>query len=201
MAGRRSPGTRCSGALRASCITRAGRPRLTPPPSLPGDDDLRHEITGLTNGTEHFVRVLAVNAVDDGEPSDGEPFTPATTPGAPHRCGRGAGRPVDVGHLGRGRRRRLGRHRIQGAVAARRQQLRGLRSPRRQSADDAQSRQITGLDNGTEYFVQVMAINDVGDGGWSSPASATPARVAGPPTRVVAVRGDAVGDGHLGGAD
>ena len=58
------------------------------------------------------------------------------------------------------------------------------------TVDDAQSRRIPGLDNGTEYFVQVMAINDVGDGGWSSPASATPARVAGPPTRVAAVRGD-----------
>ena len=53
-----------------------------------------------------------------------------------------------------------------------------------------QSRRITGLVHGTEYFVQVMAINDVGDGPWSSPASAVAARVAGPPTSVVAVRGD-----------
>ena len=164
---------------------------VTPPPSLPGaDDDLRHEITGLTNGTEHFVRVLAVNAVDDGEPSDGEPFTPATTPGAPHSVAAERGdrsmlvtwAAADDGGS---------------AVTAYRVQWRPGDSnfadsdPKATVRDDKQSRQITGLDNGTEYFVQVMAINDVGDGPWSSPASATPARVAGPPTRVVAVRGDA----------
>ena len=46
------------------------------------DDDLRHEITGLANGTEHFVRVYATNDVGDGEALQ-RPFTPATTPGAP----------------------------------------------------------------------------------------------------------------------
>ena len=53
--------------------------------------------------------------------------------------------------------------------------------PKATVGDDKRSRRIPRLDNGTEYFVQVMAINDVGDGGWSSPASATPARVAGRP--------------------
>ena len=56
--------------------------------------------------------------------------------------------------------------------------------PQATVGDDAQSRRITGLANGTEYFVQVMANNDVGDGPWSSPASATPASVAGPPRPV-----------------
>ena len=150
---------------------------------------LSREITGLTNGTEYFVRVLAVNAVDDGEPSDGEPFTPATTPGAPQGVAaeRGdrsmlvtwaaaddGGSPVTAYRV----QWRPGDSNFAGS------------DPQARVRGDAQSRRITGLDNGTEYFVQVMAINDVGDGGWSSPASATPASVAGPPRSVVAVRGD-----------
>ena len=152
-------------------------------------DGLRREMTGLANGTEHFVRVLAVNAVDDGEASDGEPFTPATTPGAPQGVVAERGdrsmlvtwAAADDGGS---------------PVTAYRVQWRPGDSnfadsdPKATVRDDAQSRRITGLDNGTEYFVQVMAINDVGGGGWSSPASATPASVAGPPRSVAAVRGD-----------
>ena len=148
-----------------------------------------HEITGLTNGTEHFVRVLAVNTVDDGEASDEAPFTPATTPDAPHSVVAERGdrsmlvtwAAADDGGS---------------PVTAYRVQWRPGDSnfadsdPKATVRDDKRSRRIPGLDNGTEYFVQVMAINDVGDGGWSSPASATPARVAGPPTSVAAVRGD-----------
>ena len=146
-------------------------------------DDLRHEMTGLTNGTEYFVRVLAVNAVDDGEASDGEPFTPATTPGAPQGVVAERGdrsmlvtwAAADDGGS---------------PVTAYRVQWRPGDSnfadsdPKATVRDDAQSRRIPRLDNGTEYFVQVMAINDVGDGPWSSPASATPASVAGPPRPV-----------------
>ena len=152
-------------------------------------EDLRHEFTGLANGTEYFVRVLAVNAVDDGEPSGGEPFTPATTPGAPQGVVAERGdrsmlvtwAAADSGGS---------------AVTAYRVQWRPDDSnfagsdPQARVRGDEQSRRITGLANGTEYFVQVMAINDVGDGGWSSPASATPASVAGPPRSVAAVRGD-----------
>ena len=149
----------------------------------------RHEITGLANGTKHFVRVLAVNEVDDGEPADEEPFTPATTPGAPQSVAAERGdrsilvtwAAADDGGS---------------AVTAYRVQWRPGDSnftdsdPQARVGGDKQSRRITGLANGTEYFVQAMAINDVGDGPWSSPDSTTPARVAGPPQSVAAERGD-----------
>ena len=51
----------------------------------------------------------------------------------------------------------------------------------------ALSHRITGLVNGTEYFVRVMAVNGVGEGPWSSSASSTPAVLPGPP-RSVAVK-------------
>ena len=44
------------------------------------------------------------------------------------------------------------------------------------------NRRIGSLDNGTQYYVRVRAINDVGEGPWSTPpASATPAAAPGPP--------------------
>ena len=41
------------------------------------------DITGLANGTKHFVQVVAVNDVDDGEPSAEASVTPARKPDAP----------------------------------------------------------------------------------------------------------------------
>ena len=44
------------------------------------------------------------------------------------------------------------------------------------------NRRIGSLDNGTQYYVRVRAINDVGEGPWSTPpASATPAAAPGAP--------------------
>ena len=150
------------------------------------------DITGLANGTKHFVRVVAVNDVDDGEPSAEVSSTPATAPGAPRSV---VAEPGDASisvtwaAAGNGG----------SAVTAYRVQWRANNGvfvdsdPQVTVGGREQSRRITRLANGTVYFVQVMATNDVGDGPWSLPASAAPETAAtspGPPGSVAAVRGD-----------
>ena len=92
---RTSPDTRCSGAPTVKRSTSRAASTTV------GAASRSHEITGLTNGTAHFVRVLAVNAPGDGEGSKEVPFTPRDQPGTASKCGRGAGRRVGDGHLGR----------------------------------------------------------------------------------------------------
>ncbi len=146
-------------------------------------DVSEYEISGLVNGTEYEVRVVAVNAVGDGEPSQGASLTPATVPGAPADLdvARGVrsvtvswGAPSDGGS----------------AITAYRVQWRADDGDFEDSDTQASvaggslSRRITGLVNGTEYFVRVVAVNAVGEGPWSSVASSTPAVVPGPPQNV-----------------
>ena len=54
---------------------------------------------------------------------------------------------------------------------------------------------LRGLDNGTEYDVQVRAVNTNGDGGWSGTDTGTPEKSAATTATIVAVRAD---DGALG---
>ena len=54
---------------------------------------------------------------------------------------------------------------------------------------------LRGLDNGTEYDVQVRAVNANGDGGWSGTDTGTPEKSAATTATIVAVRAD---DGALG---
>ena len=136
--------------------------------------DLSREIRGLANGTEHFVRVLAVNDVGDGEPSAVVSFTPATTPGAPgdftlvvrdRALGVAWAEPDDGGSRILSYRVRWRAHNgdfndTDPTVVAR----------------PGTAYSIGSLINGTVYFVQVQATNDVGDGPWS-PTMAAPAAV------------------------
>ena len=88
--------------------------------------DLSYEITGLSNGTKYFIRVVAVNAVGDGAPAAGACSHPCHQSGSSRECRRRAGRPVRDGNLGGCRRRRLGHHAVQGAVARGRRQVQGF---------------------------------------------------------------------------
>ena len=100
----RSPATPCSGAPiprpRPAAIAAGQTADATTSP---------HQITGLTNGTEYFVRVIAVNAAGPGQPSPEQAATPMR--GAPHhrdRCDLQP--PSGHRHLRAGGDRRVHRH-------------------------------------------------------------------------------------------
>ena len=148
-----------------------------------GAGAVEFEVTGLVNGTEYLVRVVALNTVGNGAPSQEASLIPATVPGAPADLGVARGvRSVTVSW---------------GAPADGGSAITGFRVQWRADDGDFEdsdaqasvggaslSRRITGLVNGTEYFVRVVAVNGVGEGPWSSVASSTPAVLPGPPQGV-----------------
>ena len=148
-----------------------------------------HEITGLANGTKHFVRVLATNDVANGEPSAEASFTPARKPDAPRSVAAQRGdRSVTVTWAAPGD----GGSEITGYKVQWRTGVQTFNQSSRQwlvGADDL-SYLVTGLANGTEHFVRVLATNDVANGEPSAEVSFTPARKPDAPRSVAAQRGD-----------
>ena len=151
--------------------------------------DLRYEITGLDNGTKYHIRVVAVNAVGDGAAPQEQTATPATSPAAPGNVAAERGdRSVTASWdaAGNGGSAITG-YRVQWRSGDDRFQV---SDPYVTVGGDVRSRRITGLTNGTEYWVRAQAANSVGDGPWSASASAVAATVPSPPRSVVAGRGD-----------
>ena len=127
-------------------------------------------ITGLTNGTEYTVRVIAVNAVGDGPPSTTQKATPVGWPDAPPNVRAGSGHqqltvswdaPDDGGSA------------ITGYTV---QWKSGTESydPSRQATVTTTTHTIPSLTNGTQYTVRVKATNALGDSDWSAEATGTP---------------------------
>ncbi len=137
-----------------------------------GASAITYAITGLTNGTEYTVRVIAVNAVGDGPPSDTTTGTPVGLPDAPPNVQAGSGHrqltvswgaPNDGGSA-------ITEYTLQWKSGGQ------SFSSSRQRTIDAPSRTdtIPSLDNGTEYTVRVRATTALGDSGWSAEAKGTP---------------------------
>ena len=129
-------------------------------------------ITGLTNGTEYTVRVIAVNAVGDGPPSDTITGTPVGPPDAPPNVQAGSGyqqltvswgAPNDGGSA-------ITEYTLQwksGGQSFNSSRQRTIAAPSRTDT-------IPSLTNGTEYTVRVRATTALGDSGWSAEAKGTP---------------------------
>ncbi len=141
------------------------------PVSIAADaNPLESVITSLTNGTEYEVRVYAVNEQGNGNPAT-DTATPIGPPDAPTALTLTAGdtelegawtAPNDNGSP-------ILRYELQ---------YREVTDPEGSWLDvttasdiTAASRTITGLTNGTPYHVRVRAVNAVGNGGWSAPAT------------------------------
>ncbi len=128
-------------------------------------------ITGLTNGIEYTVRVIAVNAVGDGPPSDEKTATPEGPPDAPPNVQASGnakltvtwGAPNDGGSA-------ITEYTLQwksGGQSFHSSRQRTIAAP---SLTDT----IPSLTNGTEYTVRVRATNANGDSDWSAEAKGTP---------------------------
>ena len=129
-------------------------------------------ITGLTNGTEYTARVIAVNAVGDGPPSDEKTATPKGPPDAPPNVQAGSGHqqltvswgaPNDRGSA-------ITEYRLQWKSPG--QSFNSSRQ--RIIAAPSRTDTIPSLTNGTEYTVRVRATNASGNGPWSAEAKGTP---------------------------
>ena len=129
-------------------------------------------LTGLTNGTEYTVRVIAVNAVGDGPPSDEKTGTPVGPPDAPPNVQAGSGHqqltvswgaPNDRGSA-------ITEYRLQWKSPGQ-----SFNSSRQRTiAAPSRTDTIPSLINGTEYTVRVRATNASGNGPWSAEAKGTP---------------------------
>ncbi|MXW18572.1 MAG: hypothetical protein F4123_04665 [Gemmatimonadetes bacterium] len=137
------------------------------------EDTTSYTIPGLTNGTLYMIRVIATNDVGDGEPSDVANGMPLTTPG------KVTGLTVTAGDGGLG----LTWTRPSLAFGYRVQWKSGGQTFSNADTDnredvlpegDSTSHTITGLTNGTEYTVRVIATNAVADGPPSDEATGTP---------------------------
>ena len=170
-----------------------------------GGGSLAHTISGLTNGTEYQVQVRAVNSVGDGAWSATAKATPATqapaAPGAPTLTAGNAQLAVSWSAPGDGGAAISAydlRHSTDGSSWTE------VGDVWTSTGGGSLAHTISGLTNGTEYQVQVRAVNSVGDGAWSATAKATPATQApaapGAPTLTagnaqLAVSWSAPGDG------
>ena len=131
-----------------------------------------YAITGLTNGTEYTVRVIAVNAVGDGPPSDTTTGTPVGPPDAPPNVQAGSGHqqltvswgaPNDGGSA-------ITEYTLQWKSGG--QSF--ISSRQRTIAGTSRTDTIPSLANGTEYTVRVRATTALGDSDWSAQAKGTP---------------------------
>ncbi len=146
-------------------------------------------LSSLTNGTEYFVRVLAVNAVGDGPWSSTVSAVPARAAGPPQGVSASGGdRSVTVSW---GAPSDDGGETVTGYKVQWRAEDQGYTSGRTRTVGaDVSSQELSGLRNGTKYWARVRAVNALGDGAVSDEDSAVPATVPGRPSGVAAARGD-----------
>ena len=140
-------------------------------------------ITSLTNGTTYYFKIAAVNSTGTGAQTSSVSAVPATTPAAPTSVSGTNGdtesviswtAPTDTGGAA------ITGYKIKcGATSG---------YPGNATVYHQQNTNTTytktGLTNGTQYSIQVAAVNDVGDGAYSSTATATPAAVPTAPAQV-----------------
>ena len=139
-----------------------------------------HIITSLTNGTAYSVRVAAKNDVGTGTWSPIASETPATVPGAPTGLSATGGNAmITATWTAPGN----------GGATISAYDLRHILSDASDKDDEHWTitenawssgnltGMIPGLDNGSQYDVQVRAVNSAGNGEWSATATATPATV------------------------
>ena len=129
--------------------------------------DLKYKITGLDANESYDVQVRAVNGGTDGDWSDTATGTPLKIPGAP------TGVSVEYGDesLDVEWSAPTGDATVTGYDITYRETPSGSWTTKRYGGSlSTLEYTISDLDNGTEYAVQVRALNEAGPGPWSTPA-------------------------------
>ncbi|RAR69334.1 YDG domain-containing protein, partial [Flavobacterium aciduliphilum] len=139
-------------------------------------------ISGLTNGTSYSVTLKAVNSVGEGTASSAVSGTPRTTPSAPTITGITPGNGTlsvafTPGSNG-------------GASITNYKYSINGGSSFVSAGSTSSPIVISGLTNGTTYSVQLVAVNNAGDGTSSSTVTATPMATASAPTITGITSGD-----------
>lgn len=142
-------------------------------------------ITGLTNGTEYSVTVVAQNAIGDSAPTSGLLRTPNVVPGAPTLESAIAGNHSIAVTWTAGSNSGTA---VTGFTATAVDSL--LNSHTCTAGSSATTCTITSLVNGTEYTVSVTATNAAGTSAESNTLTATPMTVPSYPSIVLLSPGD-----------
>ena len=123
--------------------------------------DLRHEILGLTNGTEYWVRVWAVNAAGEGpsETSSGAFRTVPEAPGTPIIHSSSGSLTISWDPPENDGGWKVTEYRVQWKGPGQE-----YNETDRQATVTDPRFQITGLTNGVEYTVRIAAVNSLGLG-------------------------------------
>ena len=143
-----------------------------------------YAITGLTNGTEYTARVIAVNAVGDGPPSDTTTGTPVGPPDAPPNVQAGSGHQqltVSWGAPNHGG-SAITEYTLQWKSGGQN----FTSSRQRTIAAPSRTYTIPSLTNGIQYTVRVRATTVLGNSDWSTEATGTPRE--GPHVSLVTVK-------------
>ena len=162
----------------------------TTPTNEKGASDRQHVIENLTNGTLYTVQVLARNQNGLSTAYGQVTGTPSTKPQPPTDVSitHGDGKltvswaaPTDAN---------TGGSEITGFKLQWKSGGQSYNTANRQQTPSASPDEITNLTNGTEYTVQVIAVNKNGDSDPSDGVEGTPSTTPQPPTGVGIVHGD-----------
>ena len=154
-------------------------------------DALQYTVSSLDNGFEYTVRVQAISATGDGPWSEESTIQLIATPNAP--TGVGATRGDATLEVSWTALAADALRPVTGYVVRWKSGTQAYDSTREQSVGSGVlTSDITGLANGTEYTVQVHAVNERGESAGSTEVSATPGKAPDAPDITVTP-----GDAHL----
>ncbi len=151
----------------------------------------RMTITGLTNGTPYSIQIRAINAIGPSLPSTpAMSVTPIDAPQQPTGTLLTAGDgTVDTSWIAPAGNNGSA---VTDYVIQYASSIGGVYATAVDGVSTDTTHQITGLINGTTYFVRIGAVNAAGTGPWSAPVSATPYTTPSAPAIAIAP-----GDGSL----